>query len=60
MKKKNAIRKLRDRLMYNQQEFAKLMGVDTATISRWENDWQRPKAVHMRRMDRLSKNNGTK
>ena len=51
----NEVRELRDKLMYNQQEFADVMAVDKGTVSRWERGKQRPKAVHMRRMARLSK-----
>ena len=51
--KKNGVRKLRERLMLNQQEFADVMAVDVGTISRWERDIQRPKPVHLRRMARL-------
>lgn len=49
------IKELRDRPMLNQQEFADVMVVDSGTISRWERGKQRPKAVHQRRMARLSK-----
>ena len=51
----NEVRELRDKLMYNQQEFADAMAVDKGTVSRWERGKQKPKAVHMRRMARLSK-----
>ena len=49
------IRKLRESLMLDQQEFADVMAVDKGTVSRWERGKQRPKAVHLRRMARLSK-----
>jgi len=51
----NEVRELRDKLMYNQQEFADVMAVDKGTVSRWERGKQKPKAVHQRRMTRLSK-----
>ena len=51
----NEVRELRDKLMYNQQEFADVMAVDSGTVSRWERGKQRPKPVHMRRMARLNK-----
>ena len=51
----NEIKELRDKLMLNQQEFADVMAVDKGTVSRWERGKQRPKAVHQRRMARLSK-----
>ena len=54
----NEVRELRDKLMYNQQEFADVMAVDKGTVSRWERDKQKPKPVHMRRMARLSKKAG--
>lgn len=53
--KNNEVRKLRERLMLNQQEFADVMAVDSGTVSRWERGKQKPKAVHLRRMARLSK-----
>ena len=49
------IKKLRNRLMLDQQEFADVMAVDKGTVSRWERAKQRPKAVHQRRMARLDK-----
>ncbi len=55
MKNKNKVRTLRDQLMLDQQEFADVMSIDKGTVSRWERDKQRPKAVHLRRMARLSK-----
>ena len=53
--KKNAVRKLRERLLRNQQEFADVMAVDVGTVSRWERETQKPKPVHLRRMARLRK-----
>ncbi len=53
--KDNEVRKLRKALMLDQQEFADKMAVDVGTVSRWERNVQRPKAVHMRRMARLNK-----
>ncbi len=55
MNKDNKVKKLRERLMYSQQEFADVMAVDSGTVSRWERDKQRPKPVHLRRMARLLK-----
>ncbi len=54
-KKSNEVKKLRERLILDQQEFADVMGVDKGTVSRWEREKQRPKAVHLRRMARLRK-----
>ncbi len=51
----NEYRKLREKLMFNQQEFAKVMAVDVSTVSRWERGLQRPKPVHLRGMGRLEK-----
>lgn len=55
MSKDNGVRKLRKALMLDQQEFADLMAVDVGTVSRWERDIQKPKAVHLRRMAKLEK-----
>jgi len=52
------VKELRDKLMLNQQEFAKLMKVDKGTVSRWERKMQKPKPVHMRMMARLTKKGG--
>ena len=49
------IKKLRQKLMLDQQEFADLMAVHRETVSKWERGKQRLKAVHLRRMARLSK-----
>ena len=49
----NEVKELREKLMYNQQEFADVMAVDKGTVSRWEHGKQKPKPVHMRRMARL-------
>ncbi len=58
MKKKNDIRKLRELLMLDQKEFAEVMAVDVGTVSRWERDIQRPKAIHLRKIERLKKKVG--
>ena len=52
---KNSFKTLRQKLKLTQAEFADKMAVDVTTISRWERNIQRPKAVHLRRMDRLEK-----
>lgn len=57
-KEMNHVKELRDKLMLNQQEFADLMAVDVATVSRWERGVQKPKAVRLRRMARLRKKEG--
>ena len=57
-KKDNDIKKLRKQLLLDQQEFADLMGVHRETVSKWERGVQRPKPVHLRRMERLKKKNG--
>lgn len=49
------IKELREKLILDQQEFADLMAVDIGTVSRWERGKQKPKAVHLRRMARLSR-----
>jgi len=51
----NDIKKLRLKLILDQQEFAELMAVHRETVSKWERGVQRPKAVHLRRMDRLAR-----
>ena len=51
----NDAKKLRTKLILNQQEFADLMAVDVGTVSRWERHLQKPKPVHLRRMARLAK-----
>ena len=55
MDNNNEVRKLRTQLMLDQQEFADVMAVDKGTVSRWERGKQKPRAVHLRRMARLSK-----
>ncbi len=52
---KKEIKKLREKLILDQQEFADAMVVDRGTVSRWERGKQKPKAVHLRRMARLAK-----
>ena len=46
--------------MLDQQEFADLVVVGKGTVSRWERGKQKPKAVHLRRMERLKKKAGAK
>ena len=53
MAMKNGIRKLRDLLILNQQEFADLFPVCAETISRWERGVQEPKPKQLRRMEEL-------
>ena len=55
MNDNNKVRKLRQLLILDQQEFADVMAVDKGTVSRWERGKQRPRAVHLRRMARLQK-----
>ena len=54
------IQELRKQLGLTQKEFAGRLGLDAISISRWERGAQRPKAVHLRRMARLSKKVGGK
>jgi len=49
------IQELRSQLGLTQKEFAGRLGLDATSISRWERGKQKPKAVHQRRMARLSK-----
>lgn len=49
------IQQLRKQLGLTQKEFAGRLGLDAISISRWERGEQRPRAVHLRRMARLSK-----
>jgi DNA-binding transcriptional regulator YiaG len=49
------VKKLRKLLVLDQQEFADVMDVDKGTISRWERGLQRPRAVHLRKMNKLRK-----
>ena len=56
--KDNDVKKLRKALMLDQQEFADLMAVHRETVSKWERGVQKPKAVHLRRMERQRKNKG--
>jgi len=55
MSKDNDVKKLRKKLMLNQQEFADLINVHRVTVGKWEREVQKPKAVHQRRMARYSK-----
>jgi transcriptional regulator with XRE-family HTH domain len=50
-----AIRKLRERAGLSQSDVAKLVGVQTATVSRWENDHDVPTLANRRRLARLFK-----
>ena len=51
----NQIKALRNKLKLTQAEFADKMAVDVTTVSRWERNEQRPRPVHLRRMDRLKR-----
>lgn len=51
----NEVKVLRTKLKLTQAEFADKMAVDVTTISRWERNEQRPRPVHLRRMDRLQR-----
>jgi len=51
----NKVRALRKKLKLSQAEFADKMAVDVTTVSRWERNQQRPRPVHLRRMDRLGR-----
>lgn len=56
--KAKEIKKLRQKLKLDQQEFADKIAVPRETVSKWERGKQRLKAVHLRRMARLSKKAG--
>ena len=49
------VKALRKKLKLTQAEFADKMAVDVTTISRWERNEQKPRPVHLRRMDRLAR-----
>ena len=54
--KAEAIKKLRTKILkLTQKELAGLLGIDALTVSRWERAEQRPRAVHIRQLDRLMK-----
>lgn len=49
------IKEIREKLGLTQAEFAKEIGVDTVTVSRWENDKRRPSKLAQRQLFRLSR-----
>lgn len=53
MKDEYEVKKLRNQRKLSQQEFADLMRVDVGTVSRWERGKQKPRPLHLRKMDRL-------
>jgi transcriptional regulator with XRE-family HTH domain len=50
-----AIRELRERAGLSQSDVAKLVGVQTATVSRWENRHDVPTKANQRRLAKLFK-----
>lgn len=52
---KEAIKKLRKATGLTQVDFAKLLDVDSVTISRWERGETKPMPVHKRKLNRLSR-----
>ena len=51
----NSVKALRNKLKLTQAEFADKMAVDVTTVSRWERNEQKPRPVHLQRMDRLAR-----
>lgn len=49
------VRELRDSLKVNQAAFGRLVGVDQATVSRWESDTQRPEGDALLNLAKLAK-----
>jgi len=50
---------LRDKLKLSQTAFAIKLGVNQVTVNRWENDKRKPKLVHIKKMERLKRKNGS-
>jgi DNA-binding XRE family transcriptional regulator len=51
------VKKLREKLILTQDEFAKLLGVNYTTVSRWENGLFEPTIKIKRRIVELCKQN---
>ncbi len=52
---KESIKKLRKAQGLSQVEFARMLDVDSITISRWERGQTKPMPVHKRKMLRLAR-----
>lgn len=49
------IKKLREKLLLTQSEFAKLVGVSTNTVVSWENGKHKPSMRHLRKIKELER-----
>ncbi len=50
------VKDLRKALRLTQEEFAKKLEVNVATVSRWERGIKNPRPIYQRKMDRMFKN----
>lgn len=53
----NIVKELREKLLFTQTEFAKLLGVSFATVNRWENGHYEFTMKQKRQLRDLYKNN---
>lgn len=58
MKYAEKIKKLRNKLIMSQDEFAKLLGVSLATVNRWEKGHHEPTIKQKRVLNKLFLENG--
>jgi putative transcriptional regulator len=49
------VKKLRERLQLTQEAMADALGVNFATVNRWENGWTAPSKLALRQIDLLCK-----
>jgi len=56
----DAIKKLRSKMLFSQEEFAKILGVSFASINRWENGKHEPTIKVKRKLRALFNEYGVK
>jgi len=49
------IRELRLRLGLTQEQFARVVGVTFTTVNRWERDWNTPRGLSLRALERVAR-----